>query len=68
MVEKNSIIAGGSITSMLLREKVNDYDIYFTNKDVVYAVAQYYVARFNPLLKNGIAKVKQLIKPAKSFV
>lgn len=38
----NSIITGGCITSMLLREPVNDYDVYFTNRETVLAVANYY--------------------------
>lgn len=46
LVEKNSIITGGAIASMLLGESVNDYDIYFTNIETVRAVADYYVARF----------------------
>ena len=46
LAETNSIITGGSIASMLLKEKVNDYDIYFTNKETVKAVAEYYVAKF----------------------
>lgn len=47
LVKKNSIITGGSIVSMLLGEKVNDYDYYFTNKETVIAVANYYVNLFN---------------------
>lgn len=47
LVEKNSIITGGCIASMLLKENVNDYDIYFTNKETVKAVAEYYMAKFN---------------------
>lgn len=43
LVRKNTIITGGSIASMLLGEDVNDYDIYFTNKTTVLAVAEYYV-------------------------
>lgn len=46
LVANNSIITGGSIVSMLLNEPVNDYDIYFTNKETVVAVAKYYVERF----------------------
>ena len=42
LVEKNTIITGGCITSMLLDEEVNDYDIYFSNKETVVAVAEYY--------------------------
>lgn len=47
LVKKNTIVTGGSIASMLLQEKVNDYDVYFKNKETVLAVAQYYVDEFN---------------------
>jgi hypothetical protein len=47
LCKKNTIVTGGSIASMLLREKVNDYDIYFRNKETVLAVAKYYVGKFN---------------------
>lgn len=46
LVSKNSIITGGSIVSMLLNEPINDYDIYFTNRETVVAVSKYYVNRF----------------------
>ncbi len=42
LVQKNSLISGGCIASMLLKEKINDYDIYFTNKETCLAVAKYY--------------------------
>jgi len=56
LVEKNTIITGGSIASMLLREKVNDYDLYFTNHETTLAVAKYYVKKFKsrPKFKNGM--------------
>lgn len=47
LVQKNSIITGGSIVSMLLNEDVNDFDYYFTNKETATKVAEYYVNRFN---------------------
>lgn len=47
LVEKNTIITGGSIASMFLQEPVNDYDLYFTNKETVEAVAKYYVEESN---------------------
>lgn len=47
LVEKNTIITGGAIASMLLKEPVNDFDLYFTNKETVLAVAEYYVGLFN---------------------
>lgn len=43
MVEENSIITGGSIVSMLLKENVSDFDVYFRTVDVAEAVATYYV-------------------------
>ncbi len=47
LVRENSIITGGCIASMLLKEKVNDFDIYFTNKETVKAVAKYYCNLWN---------------------
>lgn len=46
LAQENSIITGGSIVSMLLNEKVSDYDIYFANVETVEAVANYYVRQF----------------------
>lgn len=45
-IQEDSIITGGCIASMLLNEKVNDYDYYFTNKRTALAVAQYYAKQF----------------------
>ena len=47
LARKNTIVTGGSIASMLLGEKVNDYDIYFRDKETTLAVAKYYVDKFN---------------------
>lgn len=47
LAEKNTILTGGAIASMLLKEKVNDFDIYFSNKETALAVAKYYVRLFN---------------------
>lgn len=49
LAKKNTIITGGCIASMLLREKVNDYDLYFRNLETVQAVTGYYVGEFNQL-------------------
>jgi hypothetical protein len=63
LVNDNSIITGGCITSMLLGEKVSDYDYYFTDKETVLKVANYFVSLFNqnhkelPNSKVGIPKV-----------
>ena len=41
----NVIVSGGSIASMLLGEKVNDFDVYFRNKESCLAVAKYYLKK-----------------------
>lgn len=46
-VRKNTIITGGSIASMLLGEPVNDYDVYFKDKETTKLVAEYYVKKYN---------------------
>ena len=40
------IVTGGCIASMLLREKVNDFDIYFTNEAIARKLACYYIDQF----------------------
>ena len=52
LLKDNIIVTGGCITSMLLNEKVNDFDIYFKTKEVVSAVAKYYTDIFNENNKN----------------
>lgn len=54
LAAKNTIVTGGSIASMLLGEKINDFDLYFKNHATALAIAKYYVSRFNPQKKNGI--------------
>lgn len=44
--KKDVIVTGGSIASMLLGEKVNDYDLYFRTYDTVKKVAEYYLEKF----------------------
>ena len=54
LAEKNTIVTGGAIASMLLKDPVNDYDLYFRNKETAIAVAKYYVGRFKPAKQRGI--------------
>lgn len=42
-LKKNILVSGGSITSMLLNEPVNDYDIYIKNMDTLIKLTKYYV-------------------------
>lgn len=54
LASKNTVVTGGCIASMLLKEPVNDFDLYFTNKETTVAVAKYYVSRFKSKNKHGI--------------
>lgn len=47
LLAKNIIVTGGCIVSMLLKERVNDFDIYFRTHAAASAAAKYYVDRFN---------------------
>ena len=47
VIKENTIITGGSIASMLLQERVNDYDVYFKTESAAKTVAQYYVDKYN---------------------
>jgi hypothetical protein len=47
LVTKNTVITGGCIASMINNEKVKDYDVYFTNRETVVAVAKYYIGKFS---------------------
>jgi hypothetical protein len=48
----NTIVTGGAIASMLLGEKINDFDIYFRTKEAALVVAQYYVNLYNAKKSN----------------
>lgn len=54
MASKNTIVTGGCVASMLLGEKVNDFDIYFRDYATAYNVARYYVDRFKIKSRTGI--------------
>ncbi len=47
LVIKNTIITGGSIVSLLMGEEVNDFDLYFRNRETCLEVAKYYASFFN---------------------
>lgn len=46
-IKNNVIITGGAIVSLLIGDKVNDYDVYFKTKESLIAVAEYYVKQWN---------------------
>jgi len=46
LAQKNIIVTGGCIVSMLTGEKVNDYDVYFRTYEAANRIAIYYVEQF----------------------
>jgi len=52
------VVTGGCIASMLLGEKVNDFDVYFRDAATARRVADYYVAIWNRT-KEAEAKARQ---------
>lgn len=46
LVKNQVVVTGGCIASMLLREKVNDFDIYLRSRSATARLAQHYVRQF----------------------
>jgi hypothetical protein len=54
-LKNNIIVTGGCITSMLLNEDINDFDVYFKNQETVEMLTDYYCKEFRRLNpKDGI--------------
>lgn len=71
--QQTIFVAGGAITSMLLGEEPNDYDVYFTNPEVAKDIAEYYLKQINPAFDcevtinpviDHVDRVKVMIKSA----
>jgi len=45
-LKNNLLVSGGSIASMFLNEKVNDYDVYIKDMDILKQLVIYYVKPF----------------------
>ena len=59
-VRENLVLSGGSITSMLLQEPVNDYDIYIQDVLVCERLAEYYCKNQGINVLNGNLKEEYL--------
>lgn len=51
IVNEGTIITGGSIASMLMKEPVNDFDYYFKTKEAAKAVVDYFLTAYNNTTK-----------------
>ncbi len=62
-VKGSLLVSGGSITSMLLNEKVNDYDIYLQDINVLKRLVEFYVKPFAQIqMMDGREKEKLVAK------
>ena len=71
VARENCIVTGGAVTSMLLGEDVNDYDIYFKTKEATRIIAEYYVHEFNKTkgtLKTGAMRSCNPVVQEKTIV
>lgn len=55
LAEENTIVTGGCIASMLLRETVSDFDAYLRTKEAAAALANYYVKKFSESQQHPMA-------------
>jgi hypothetical protein len=46
LIRRHAVVTGGCIASMLLREKINDFDLYFKTKETTVAIAKHYLGSF----------------------
>lgn len=61
-LKDNILVSGGSITSMLLNEKVNDYDVYINDVDVLLKLVVYYTKDYGSIkVLDGRDKEKLLL-------
>ncbi len=61
-VKQNYIVTGGAITSMLLGDTPNDFDVYLKNTDVAAKLASYYISRL-PAVENKMTKTPVVSVP-----
>ncbi len=59
LCSKNVIVTGGAISSMLMKEQVKDFDIYFRNEETAEAVIDYYLKIFNKDTDNNVEKKRK---------
>ncbi len=54
-IRSNIVVTGGCITSMFLKEKPNDFDIYFKDVHLCKEVAEYYLRRMKGVSASVVA-------------
>lgn len=64
-IKHDIVVTGGCITSLLLNEEVNDFDIYLKTKESLKLLSQYYCKVFN---ENNKGKLNKLGHPLHAWV
>jgi hypothetical protein len=64
-IKSSIIVTGGCITSMLLNEPVNDFDVYLSDKESLKALCNYYCLQFN---ENNPGRENKLNRPLHAWV
>lgn len=67
--KRDTIVTGGCIASLFLKERVNDYDIYFRTRETTIKVAEYYIKLYKKVcddkLKNKAKSIDITIDTSK---
>jgi hypothetical protein len=67
-VKDNLLVSGGSIVSLLLNQKVNDYDVYLQDRSVLLRLTNYYVTQIEgPKVLDGHCKDGLVSKLEKQY-
>lgn len=61
-VRNSYILTGGAITSMLLGDMPNDYDVYLDNVNVALELAEYYLKPFRESNQNKMIEMIEMIE------
>lgn len=61
-VKEHYIVTGGAITSMLLGDMPNDFDVYLDDADIAARLANYYISRL-PAVENEMTKTPVVTVP-----
>src|SRR3990172_7059868 len=61
-IKNNLLVSGGSRVSLLLKETVNDYDVYIKDMDVLIELVQYYIKQlpFSIEILDGRKRIEYL--------
>lgn len=68
VASKGVLITGGAITSLLLNEEVNDYDVYFKDMETAKIVANYYANIFNLSHNKAMVEIVEKDDKIKCFI